>query len=186
MHGFNLVLGSILAHPWAQQLLVQAQRVVTYFRASHLPLQLLRTAATNFNISRGLHSSNTTRFTSKHECTSSVATLQPAFQFVLNNEADAIKNKDVVDILGDPCFWADLPKLNKLQEPLTKVITLVQSNRTTLADVCRCVTCLLVKARCSRPVLFLRHIYLQVSLLVLVQVLAVPVEGAWGCAGCSA
>ena len=24
MHGFNLVLGSILAHPWAQQLLVQA------------------------------------------------------------------------------------------------------------------------------------------------------------------
>jgi hypothetical protein len=68
-----------------------------------------------------------------------VATLQPAFQFVLNNEADAIRNEDVLGILGDPTFWADLPKLNKLQEPLTKVITLVQSNRTTLADVCRCV-----------------------------------------------
>jgi hypothetical protein len=43
----------------------------------------------------------------------------------------------VADILGDPGFWIDLPKLNKLQEPLTKVITMVQSNRTTLADVCR-------------------------------------------------
>ena len=141
MHGFNLVLGSILAYPWAQELLVQAQRVVTYFRASHRPLELVRQAAAQFQISKGLHSANTTRFTSKHECTDSVATLQPAFQYVVSTEADAIKNADVLDILRDPSFWADLPKLNKLQEPLTKVIKLVQSNRTTLADVCRCVMC---------------------------------------------
>ena len=62
MHGFNLVLGSILAYPWAQELLVQAQRVVTYFRASHRPLELVRQAAAQFQISKGLHSANTTRF----------------------------------------------------------------------------------------------------------------------------
>lgn len=72
MHGFNLVLGSILAFPWAQQLVVSAQRVVTYFRASHQPLALLRNAADRFGIKKALHNANKTRFTSKDECIKSV------------------------------------------------------------------------------------------------------------------
>jgi len=45
MHAFGLVLGSVMAHPFARQRIAQAQRVVSYFHASHLPLALLREAA---------------------------------------------------------------------------------------------------------------------------------------------
>jgi hypothetical protein len=45
MHAFALLLGSILALPWAKELVTNAQRVVTFFRASHQPLALLRPAA---------------------------------------------------------------------------------------------------------------------------------------------
>ena len=60
MHGFNLVLGSVLSFPWAQRLVVSAQRVVTYFKASHMPLALLRDAAERNNINTGLRSANKT------------------------------------------------------------------------------------------------------------------------------
>ena len=138
MHAFNLVLGSLLAFPWAQELLLSAQRVVTYFRASHQPLALLRSAAERLDIKRGLHSANKTRFTSKHECVESVLRHQPAFGLVLNQHPAAISNPEVVTIIGNLGFWADLAKLNKLMLPLTKVIMAVQSNKSTLADVCRC------------------------------------------------
>jgi hypothetical protein len=137
MHGFNLVLGSLLAFPWAQELLVSAQRVVTYFRASHQPLALLRSAAERLAIERGLHSANKTRFTSKHECVESVLRHQPAFSLVLNQQRTAINNSDVLAVIDDVSFWADLTKLNKVMLPLTKVIMAVQGNDSTLADVCR-------------------------------------------------
>jgi hypothetical protein len=34
MHGFSLVLGSVLAHEWARELVSKAQQLVTYFNAS--------------------------------------------------------------------------------------------------------------------------------------------------------
>jgi hypothetical protein len=137
MHAFNLVLGSVLSFRWAQELLVSAQRVVTYFRASHQPLALLRAAAERFNIKRALHSANKTRFTSKHECVQSVLQNQPAFTLVLQENRTAINNSDVVTIISDPVFWADLGKLNKVMLPFTKVIMAVQGNDSTLGDVCR-------------------------------------------------
>lgn len=137
MHGFNLVLGSIMAFGWAERLVVGAQRLVTHFRASHRALALLRQAAAQFNIKQGLHSANKTRFTSKYLCTRSVEAHTAAFSFILTNHPDAITNPDVMTILEDVSFWRELPKLNKLLAPLDKVITAVQSNKTTLADVCR-------------------------------------------------
>lgn len=137
MHGFNLVLGSILSFPWAQQLVVSAQRVVTYFRASHQPLALLRDAADRFGIKKALHSANKTRFTSKDECIKSVLANQPAFAYVLQHHRQAIKNPDVVKLIEDPTFWADLAKLQKVVAPLSKVIMAVQANDSTLADTCR-------------------------------------------------
>jgi hypothetical protein len=139
MHGFNLVLGSVLSFPWAQRLVVSAQRVVTYFKASHMPLALLRDAAERNNINTGLRSANKTRFTSKHDCIKSVLTNQPAFTILLQQHRNAITNADVVDILEDHTFWADLSQLDKVLAPLSKVIMAVQANRSMLADVCRCV-----------------------------------------------
>lgn len=73
----------------------------------------------------------------KHECVQSVLQNQPAFTLVLQENRTAINNSDVVTIISDPVFWADLGKLNKVMPPFTKVIMAVQGNDSTLGDVCR-------------------------------------------------
>eukprot|EP00775_Hariotina_reticulata_P003312 gene3312-3588_t len=139
MHGFNLVLGSILSHPWAQEVITKSQSIVTYFRASHQPLAFLRAAAKQCGVKQELQSSNKTRFTSKHMCTSSVQANAPAFNVLLGDatQAAAIRNPDVLAVLEDNTYWNDLKKLNRLQEPLTQVIMAVQRGNATMADVCR-------------------------------------------------
>lgn len=139
MHGFSLVLKSVLAYPWAKDLLLRSQQVVTYFRASHAPLAALRAAAKELGITRGLQSSNTTRMTSSYGCTSSVQEHQPAFTRMRSSSSDVhITNIDVVDTLGDAAFWANLSNLNKVLAPISRVIMVVQGDATTLADVSRC------------------------------------------------
>ena len=137
LHGFNLLLKSVMAAPWARDLVVSCQLLVTYFRASHKPLALLRQAAQQFSITRELQSANKTRFTSKHTCTSSVEANQPALNLVSLQHADCITNQDVLAVLEDPGFFSRLQRLNKLLAPLTNVVMAVQRNTTTLADVCR-------------------------------------------------
>lgn len=137
MHGFNLLLTSVLAHPWAQQTVIDAQCIVTYFRAATRPLALLRDHARANGINTGLHTSNATRFTSKFECTKSVAKLEPAFQLLLRNNRDAIKSDEVVALLDDRSFWSRLDMLNQLLEPVVCVLMGVQADNTTLADVAR-------------------------------------------------
>lgn len=44
MHAFSLLIGSVLGHSWAQTMVSKAQRLVTYFRASHQPLAALQQA----------------------------------------------------------------------------------------------------------------------------------------------
>jgi hypothetical protein len=137
MHGFNLLLGSVLAFPWAQDLLLRAQRVVTYFRADHQPYALLKEAGQPLGIQQALLSANKTRFTSKHMCISSVLKNYPAFHKVMLQNADVIQNDDVEAILTDTSFWSDLRKLDKLLLPLSRVLGASQDNTATLADICR-------------------------------------------------
>jgi hypothetical protein len=138
MHGFSLVLKSVLAHPWAKDLLLRSQQVVTYFRASHAPLAALRAAAKELGITKGLQSSNTTRMTSSYSCTSSVQAHQPAFTRMSSSSNVNITNTDVVDTLDAAAFWANLSNLNKVLAPISRVIMMVQGDATTLADVSRC------------------------------------------------
>jgi hypothetical protein len=139
MHGFSLVLKSVLAHPWAKDLLLRSQQVVTYFRASHAPLAALRAAAKELGITTCLQSSNTTRMTSSYGCTSSVQAHQPAFTRMSSSSSDVqIANTDVGDTLGDAAFWDDLSSLNKVLAPISRVIKVLQGDAATLADVSRC------------------------------------------------
>lgn len=64
MHGFGLVIGSILGHKWARAVVKQAQRLVTFFRASHKAIKFLRLAAIAREITKLLRTANATRFTS--------------------------------------------------------------------------------------------------------------------------
>lgn len=51
MHSFSLVVGSILGHHWAKDIIKRAQQLVTYFNASTRANSLLMESAKNMGIS---------------------------------------------------------------------------------------------------------------------------------------
>jgi len=90
MHGYSLLMGSILGHPWARDLVAQAQAMVIYIRASHKPLALLRAEALRLGINCSLARANATRFISVYLCLTSLVKLERA---ILNIDRSPITSK---------------------------------------------------------------------------------------------
>eukprot|EP00898_Chlorokybus_atmophyticus_P001866 jgi/Chlat1/2680/Chrsp18S02986 len=84
------------------------------------PLQLLKDAAKADGVNTTLHSFNKTRFTSVHR-----------------QYRDDIKNKAIITIIDNQDFWDGLSALCQLLEPFSKVISAVQADNATLADITR-------------------------------------------------
>ncbi len=89
MHAYSLCIGSILGHEYATAIVGDAQRIVTYVRASHLPKQLLGESAKHHNINTTLKTSNTTRFTSIYDCLESVHKLEVPLKAVVAEHRSA-------------------------------------------------------------------------------------------------
>lgn len=145
MHAFALLLGSLLSHSWAVDLVSKAQKIVTYINASHRPLALFREAQAQLGGKQlSLASSGNTRLTSVQLCESSVLHNQPTFTKLLSmpDSIDAITNRAVKQLLQDLHFFGDLGCLDAVLEPVAWVIMAVQRRTTTLADVARCVALL--------------------------------------------
>jgi hypothetical protein len=141
MHAFALLLGSIMSHSWAAELLSKAQKVVTYFQASHKPLSLFRDAQAKLpGKHKALASSNTTRLTSAQLAESSVLHNHATFNHVLTEPGgkEAITNAVVLQLLQDLHFFGDLGLLDAVLEPICWVIMAVQRKTTNMADVARC------------------------------------------------
>ncbi len=86
MHGFALVIGSLLAHSWAASIIKRAQVLVRYFRNSHQQHAKLQQLAEQQGITIGLQRANTTRFTSAYLCLDSVRKYEPVFRALLQSE----------------------------------------------------------------------------------------------------
>lgn len=139
MHSFSLVVGSLLGHPWAKDIIKRAQRVVTYFNASTRAHSLLMEAAMGLGISGQLQTSNTTRFTSVHIMLQSVMKMQDPLRAVLNRHPEQIMDKHglVKVIIADRQFWASAEVLSALLEPFSQVVMAIQSKTANLADTTR-------------------------------------------------
>lgn len=140
MHAFALLLGSIMGHDWARQLLVKAQKIVTYFNASHKPLALFREALKQQPGQQvGLQSSNGTRLTSVQLCEASVLRNQSTFSTMLGKPGgrEAVTNAGVLELLENLHFFGDLRILDGVLQPIAWVIMAVQRRDTTLADITR-------------------------------------------------
>ena len=137
MHAFALVLKSCIDHPWAKDLIVAAQQVVTYFRASHQPLGKLYEQAKHLKIPTTLKSSNTTRLTSVFIMLDSVLRLENAFRNVMVVHPDLIKNAQVEATLCDLQTWSGLRALLTVLEPIADVVMAAQASNSTLADMTR-------------------------------------------------
>lgn len=136
MHAFSTTMGSVMGHPIAEKLVKDSQVIVTFFRASHRPLDLLKTLAHRMGIKRMLITSNKTRFTSVHASIESVVRLQSVLQEIARHHIGMLPAK-VQEIIDDDIFFVKLKQICKLLEPFTLIITAVQAARTTLADVMR-------------------------------------------------
>jgi hypothetical protein len=145
MHGFGLVLGSVVSHAWAKEVLVSAQGLVTFFRSSHKPLGLFRETLNSLPVpegskkkKRGLVTSNQTRMTSQQMCLQSIVDNEVTFRTLLQNHPDVLSSKPaLLTLLQDRNWWTRIDALNALLEPFSKVIMAVQAERSSMADVAR-------------------------------------------------
>ncbi len=145
MHAFGLVIGSMLGHKWARGVVKQAQRLVTFFRASHKAMKFLRIAAEIRKITKLLRTANATRFTSVANMLDSVLGLEQALKAVVAEHPNIFKaagskatGQKVLTTVNSRVFWSKLEPLCKLLDPLTRVTQAVQAADATLASVFRC------------------------------------------------
>ncbi len=104
-HGFSLVAKSLTAHPWAAAVIACAQRLVTYFRASHRTLSLFNKKRLEQGIAVGLATSTATRFNSVIACLQSVYNNKITFLTIERMHASEISVPAVLTTLGDDEFW---------------------------------------------------------------------------------
>ena len=127
-----------MGHPYASGMTTQAQKLVTFFRASHQPLALLKKLAHSMGIKRMLITSNKTRFTSVHASLESVVRLQSVLQEIARQHP-AILSKCAMKTISNDMFFVRLKQLCKLQEPFSLVIAAVQFFGTCVGAVTFCI-----------------------------------------------
>jgi Protein of unknown function (DUF 659) len=161
LHGFALVLTSSLGSPWAKDIVSNAQKIVTYFNASHRPLATVRDFAKSLNITTGLKTSNQTRITSTHICLQSVlanmAPLQQTVKIDKMLDLSKVNQREVKKIVEDEDFWYKLRVLCGILEPLSQIIMQVQGDNITLADVTRLV---ISAGMCIHTIMVLEHTFI--------------------------
>lgn len=130
-------MGSVMGHKFAQGIISKAQSVVSFYRASHKPLALLKEPAAARGIKRMLVTSNKTRFTSVHAMLESVVRLKDTLIWMLKEHRNLLSAAVLGALAEYELFFLALTQLCQLLTPFTLVIHAVQSDDATLADVMR-------------------------------------------------
>ncbi len=126
-----------MGHKFAITIVSQAQSLVTFFRASHKPLALLRETAASRGIKRMLVTSNKTRFTSVHAMLESVLRLKDSLVFLAETQRPLLSAAVLSVLVDNDLFFLGIKQLCLLLTPFTLVIHAIQSDDATLADVMR-------------------------------------------------
>lgn len=144
LHALALGMAAIIRQPEVHAVITDVQKVAAFVRASQL-----------LDHNQGLQASTKTRLTSVYECLSSFVPMKHVFQsMILLDERflDAATEKKDGDgkqllapagveriraLMAGELFWAQAAEITELLQPFVQVLTMVQSNKTTLADVQR-------------------------------------------------
>ncbi|PKK55767.1 hypothetical protein RhiirC2_722271, partial [Rhizophagus irregularis] len=122
-------------HDMAKQTIKSCNRIISFFKRSHIVGKLLADAATTLQIEGGgLKTYSETRWTSMYEAANSVSRLRIALEHVLMNNPDEITNKSVKRSIKSSEFFVNVNKLTKVLKPIKTAITLLESASTNLAD----------------------------------------------------
>ncbi|GET54841.1 ribonuclease H-like domain-containing protein [Rhizophagus irregularis DAOM 181602=DAOM 197198] len=134
-HFINLITKQIMGHDMAKQTIKSCNRIISFFKRSHIVGKLLADAATTLQIEGGgLKTYSETRWTSMYEAANSVSRLRIALEHVLMNNPDEITNKSVKKSIKSSEFFVNVNKLTKVLKLIKTAITLLESASTNLAD----------------------------------------------------
>ena len=137
MHCFSTCMGSVMGHKWAENIVSRAESVVTFFRASHKPLGLLKHNAAAKGIKRMLVTSNKTRFTSVHAMLESVLRLRESLMWLVSEHRTLLSATVLAALADHEELFLGISQLCQLLVPFTLVIHAVQADDATMADVMR-------------------------------------------------
>ncbi|GET66712.1 ribonuclease H-like domain-containing protein [Rhizophagus irregularis DAOM 181602=DAOM 197198] len=134
-HCINLISSDIVKVDQVKCLVKRANILTRYFKNSTLASTWLKEAIDAKNIAGGgLKTYIETRWTTVHECTSSVYRLKDALLHVLDNHEREISNEAVKAILKKRGFFDDIRILSDILEPIKKAILMLEGSNVTLAD----------------------------------------------------
>ncbi|GET57370.1 ribonuclease H-like domain-containing protein [Rhizophagus irregularis DAOM 181602=DAOM 197198] len=134
-HCINLISSDIVKVDQVKCLVKRANILTRYFKNSTLASTWLKEAIDAKNIAGGgLKTYIETRWTTVHECTSSVYRLKDALLHVLDNHEREISNEAVKAILKKRGFFDNIRILSDILEPIKKAILMLEGSNVTLAD----------------------------------------------------
>ena len=134
-HCYNLISKDIIQHTFAERMIQRANRVVQFFKKSHKAAAILKEKIRQHGISDGgLKTYVETRWTTVHECVSSIVRLKSCLEEIRDNHSEVVTTPAILTILHSRGFFHDMQHLSKVLFPIKNAILAVEATNSTLTD----------------------------------------------------
>ncbi|GBB95973.1 hypothetical protein RclHR1_26530001 [Rhizophagus clarus] len=135
-HSLNLITKDLMKHAFAKRIIQWYMVIVTYFKKSHRPKELLDLKIQEKRIlGGGLKTYLDTRWTMVHEMLDSISRLEICLKEIVNKNPNVIASEAVKTIINRKRgFFNDVCDLANIMKPIKEAILNLESNKATLAD----------------------------------------------------
>ena len=134
-HCYNLISKDIIQHTFAKRMIQRANRIVQFFKKSYKAAAILKEKIRQHEISGGgLKTYVETRWTTVHECVSSIVRLKSCLEEIRDNNPEVITTPAILTILHSRGFFHDMQHLSEVLLPIKNAILAIEATNSTLAD----------------------------------------------------
>ncbi|GBC54372.2 ribonuclease H-like domain-containing protein [Rhizophagus irregularis DAOM 181602=DAOM 197198] len=135
-HALNLITKDLIKHEFAKRIIQWCTVIVTYFKKSHRPKELLNLKILEKKIGGGgLKTYLDTRWTTVYEMLESISRLEICLKEVINENPNVITSEAVKTIINRKRgFFNDVSDLANIMKLIKEAILTLESNKATLAD----------------------------------------------------
>ncbi|EXX65195.1 ribonuclease H-like domain-containing protein [Rhizophagus irregularis DAOM 181602=DAOM 197198] len=143
-HSLNLITKDLIKHTFSKRIIQWCTVIVTYFKKSHRPKELLELKIKEKQIGGGgLKTYLDTRWTTVYEMLDSICRLEICLKEVIGENSNIITSEAVKTIINQKRgFFNDVYDLANIMKPIRDAILSLESNKSTLADCYFSLACL--------------------------------------------
>ncbi|PKB93664.1 hypothetical protein RhiirA5_440659, partial [Rhizophagus irregularis] len=143
-HSLNLITKDLIKHTFSKRIIQWCTVIVTYFKKSHRPKELLELKIKEKQIGDGgLKTYLDTRWTTVYEMLDSICRLEICLKEVIGENSNIITSEAVKTIINRKRgFFNDVYDLANIMKPIRDAILSLESNKSTLADCYFSLACL--------------------------------------------